>query len=406
MSNPPMSDRSLRRLAWVASGAWLLLVGVLIVLAVVVPAGAGDPGSAAWAILNAPFSVVAIVILARQPRNRIGWLLMAIGLLAAQPLGAYGALALGSGLPGGAVALILGGSMWVPPIVLIGTVLLLRFPTGRLLSPSWRKVEWLSLLAIGLPLLVLWLTPGDFADLGYPGVRNPLGLEGLRDVLGVALVLLLLVPVAIAISVTSLVVRFRRSRGVEREQLKWLTTAAAVVAGLYLFGMVASVATGAIWGDTEPAWLEFVDTVSGFSFILLPVSTGIAILRYRLYDIDRIISRTLGYATVTAILGSLFVAIVVGLQALALPFTGGSELAIALSTLTVAALSGPVRRRVQNAVDRRFDRARYDSARIAEDFGARVRNRLDLDELSTDLVTTADHALRPATASVWMRTRQ
>jgi hypothetical protein len=389
-----------------AFSAWLFLVGVLIVLAVVAPAGNGDPGSAAWAILNAPFSIVAIVILARQPQNRIGWTLMAIGLLAAQPFGAYGALALGNGLPGGAVALILGASMWVPPVVLIGTVLLLRFPTGRLLTPAWRRAEWLSLLAIVLPLLVLWLTPGDFGDLGFPDVRNPLGLEGLRDVLGVALVLLLLVPVAIAISVASLVIRFGRSTGVERQQLKWLTTAAAVVAGVYLLGMVGGVATGAMWGETEPAWLELVETVSGFSFIVIPVSIGFAILRYRLYDIDRIISRTLAYAMLTAILGSVFVSIVVGLQALALPFIGGSELAIALSTLTVAALFGPMRRRVQDAVDHRFDRARYDSARIAEDFGTRLRDRLDLDDISTELVATTHDALRPTAASVWMRIRR
>jgi hypothetical protein len=381
-------------------------MGVSVTLVALTPGGISDPSSLAWAVLNAPFAIIAIVILVRRPGNRIGWILMTLGLLAALPLGAYGALALASGLPGGPTAFLLSQSIWAPAFVLVGAGLLLRFPTGTLPSPAWRWFEWLAIPVGSIPVIVFLFYPGDFGEFGFPGARNPLGIDWLGEIGSAAFTLFLLVPLVVAIGVASLLFRFRRSSGVERQQLKWLTAAAFLIGMLYVVGMVGGAINDQVGDGSVPVWLEVIQDASANAFVFIPIAIGLAILRYRLYDIDRFISRTLSYAIVTVILGAVFVVVVVGLQALALPFTGGSELAIALSTVTVAALFGPVRRRVQQAVDRRFDRARYDGARVAEDFGTRLRDRLDLDDLSTDLLATAEQALRPATASVWVRQRK
>jgi hypothetical protein len=385
------------RLAWGAFALWVLLVIARGAFAI-----AGTPADP-FVIVMAGFPLAGIMILARQPRNRVGWILMAIGLLTAEPLGAYGSFALAHGLPGGALATVVNAPMWAPPIVTMGTILLLRFPNGTLLSPRWRWVERLSGASIGVIVVILVLIPKDLSDLGYPGVPNPIGIDELAGVLNAALVLVFLVPITIVLSATSLVIRFRRSSGVEREQLKWLTTAAGAVAALYLAGMVANVATGALWANSSPAWLDVLTSVSAFAFVLIPVAIGIAVLRYRLYEIDRIISRTLGYAILTAILAGVFAGAVLGLQALLRPITQESQAAVAASTLLVAALFGPIRRRVQAVVDRRFDRSRYDAARVADGFGARLRDRLELDAVSAELASTAHAALRPASVSVWVR---
>ena len=205
------------------------------------------------------------------------------------------------------------------------------------------------------------------------------------------------------LSAASLVIRLRRSSGVEREQLKWLTAAAGVVAAIFLVGMLASVVTGSLWAKTSPDWLNVLDSLSAYTFLLIPVAIGIAILRYRLYDIDRIISRTLGYAIVTIILGATFAVLVLGLQALARPLVGSSQVAVAVSTLAVAALFGPLRVRVQQTVDRRFYRSRYDAVQLSEGLAARLRDRFDVDSVSGELASTAHAALGPQGISVWLR---
>ncbi len=324
--------------AWGAFALWVLLV--VAQGALVVGGAPADP----FVILMAAFPLAGITILSRQPWNRIGWILMAIGLLTAEPLGAYGSFALAHGLPGGALATVLNGTMWAPPVVTMGTFLLLRFPDGILLSPRWRWVEWLSGALIVLTVIILAVTPRDLGDQGYPDVHNPIGIDALANALSAAQTILILIPVAIVLSAASLVIRFRRSSGVQRLQLKWLTAAAGVVAAVYAAGMIGGLATGSASPDASPpAWVDVLQTASGFLFILIPCAIGIAILRYRLYDIDRIISRTLGYVIVTIILGATFAALVLGLQVLARPLVGSSQVAVAVSTLAVAALFGPLR---------------------------------------------------------------
>jgi len=252
-------------------------------------------------------------------------------------------------------------------------------------------------------VLILVLIPGDLAELGYPGIAKPLGIDGLGDVLSAALAMLTLIPVAIVLAAASLVVRFRRSRGVEREQLKWLTASAAVVALASLLAQVASLATGSMQDSSTGAWLGVLQAVSSLVFVLIPIAIGIAILRYRLYEIDRIISRTLAYAIVTVVLGGTFVGLVLGLQALARPLVGSSQMAVAVSTLIVATLFGPLRGRVQRVVDRRFNRSRYNALQLSEGLAARLRDQVDLDAMRAELIGTAVSAFQPAAVSVWVR---
>jgi hypothetical protein len=192
--------------------------------------------------------------------------------------------------------------------------------------------------------------------------------------------------------------RFRRSRGIERQQLKWIAYA-ALLFGIQQGGLALGRLAGLV-PDTEMAWLEVVDT---FTFVFSFVAIAVAVLRYRLYEIDRLINRTLVYVLVTVLLGAVYAAGVFGLGRLLNPVTGQSTLAVAASTLAVAALFQPARRRIQAAVDRRFNRRRYDAAKTVEAFSARLRDQVDLDTLSAELLTVVDQTMQPTTASLWLR---
>jgi hypothetical protein len=197
-------------LAWGAFLLWLLFaLGSLALDLATEPRSRSTAGGAdlGFALIAASFPIVAILILARQPRNRIGWILMAIGLAWFLPFESYGRFALSRDLPGGALFLALSGPIWAPPIGLMGTVLLLRFPSGELPSPRWRKVEWLALIAISVTVLAILFSPGDFGDLGYPEVSNPLGIDVLEQFLNALLAFLLLIPITIVASAVSLIMR-------------------------------------------------------------------------------------------------------------------------------------------------------------------------------------------------------
>jgi len=269
---------------------------------------------------------------------------------------------------------------------------LLVFPTGRLLSARWRPVAWLTTGITGTFVALSALAPtlnlGDRIKL-----RNPIGLAAIpppeQGALGSVLVGLLLVCTGAA--VLSLVLRFRRSQGVERQQLKWFT-----YAGVLLFS----------WGVVDPVLppVALFELVFGLTIALVPVAAGIAVLRYRLYDIDRLINRTLVYGLLTALLAGVYAGVVLVLGQL---FGGvGAEppsWAVAGATLAVAALFQPARRRIQHAVDRRFNRRKYDAAKIIEAFSARLREEVDLDTLSAELLAVVDQTMQPTNASLWLR---
>ena len=361
---------------------------------VAVAAGIETPKSIAFLVVAAAFGIVGVVVATRHPGNPIGWIFAGCGLYSALIVcaDAYASWAYrgGPSLPVAPYAAWVSGWGWIPYIAVPLTVLFLLFPDGRLLSRRWAA----ALAAIGAGLLIavaglgLSSDPIEFGD-GLT-TDNPLAISGALPKALTAVGLGLLLAGAVASS-ASLVLRYRRTRGEQHEQLKWLVVSFVVLA--------AAIATAAaLWGTVS--W-GFVPLTLGQ--LGIPLATGIAILKYRLYEIDRIISRTLVYGALTAILAGLYFGIVLALQAAFSSFTQGNELAVAGSTLAVAALFRPARSRIQALVDRRFYRSKVDAARTLEAFSARLRREIDLDTLAAELRSAAQETMQPAHLSLWVR---
>jgi hypothetical protein len=297
----------------------------------------------------------------------------------------------------------------VPTVGLLAIYLVLLFPGGALPSRRWRPLAWLAGAVIVLASVGSGLSPGPIAELG--GVRNPFGLEGQSWVAYAANAGLVAFLVCILASVVGLILRYRRSRGEERQQIKWIAFAASFVGfgfvGAMVSGLIASVFAPEAWGDNAdgaPLWFDLLFSVVLLSFGGVPVAVGIAVLRYRLYDIDLIINRTLVYGSLTATLALLYFGSVFSLQTALRVLTGQeSTLAIVASTLAIAALFSPLRRQVQRFVDRRFYRKKYDAAKILEVFGSRLRDETDLNALSNDVVGVARGTMQPEHVSLWLR---
>jgi hypothetical protein len=268
----------------------------------------------------------------------------------------------------------------------------LYFPNGRPVSPRWRVVTWITVGLLPVGILLQALTPGE--TVYATGIPNPLAVEALRPVGDVVGPPLLATYIGlIFVSAASLVVRLLRSTGEERQQLKWFTYAAAFIPVWFLVNP-----------PIERAFPNLFGLMDSIVIAAVPAAAGIAILRYRLYDIDRIINRTLVYGSLSAVLAALYLGGVVVLQYALRWLTGGeSQLAIVASTLAIAALFSPLRRRVQAFVDRRFYRNKYDAQRVLDDLSARLRDETDLDRLSGDLLGAVDETVRPAHASLWLR---
>jgi hypothetical protein len=384
--------RALAVALWALSVA---LVAATVVVAVANRSRAGWPGAinGQIAFMALIYPTVGLIIAVRRPRNTIGWLFLAIGpwaglssLAAAVP----GAVPLSSPASptGSDTAMWINQWAWVPPWFAIPTFLVLLFPDGRPPSRRWRPVLWLAGAALALPFVAGILSPDGSGGANVdPAFVNPvIRLSTAVDVLTPIGFLLFLV--AVGLSIASLVVRFRRSRGIERAQLKWFVSAAVLTA---LLGVGASVAA-TTW------WLQALGYVA---IALIPTACLVSIMRYRLYDIDRVISRTVAYFAVTAVLVGLYAAIVVGVGAL----TGRNDnpVVIAGATLAVAALFRPVLRAVKSVVDRRFARRRYDAQRALEAFAAHLRDEVDLEQVRTSLVRTVGETVQPERATLWLR---
>jgi hypothetical protein len=282
------------------------------------------------------------------------------------------------------------------------TFTILLFPDGKLPSARWRPVAYLSGLAMLLIYVLIAVAPGNFADLGYPHVRNPLGIEALRPAMDILLLVLALLPLAIIGCAAALVQRFRRSRGQERLQLKWLATAASLVAAVYAAAMVATLTTER-WSEDLPAWVGWLQETTTLTFVLIPAAIGIAILRHRLYNIDRLINRTLVYAGLTGVLTLAYLTLVTLLQTVVKPVAGDSKITVAMSTLAVAALFRPLRTRIQAFIDRRFYRRKYDATQTLEAFASTMRDQVDLESLSPALMSVVHQTMQPSHASLWLR---
>jgi hypothetical protein len=393
-----VSSRTAARLGW----SLFVLSGLLSVAALVMNLRrpqyadlAFTTGELLLQLVLLLFGWFGALIVSRRPNHRIGWLLCAFGFLTA--LGAfaneyaiYGLIGHPGAAPG-AEALAWFTSWLSSGYLALLAALLALFPTGRSLSPHWRWVLWLAGSGVACTLVgALWLWPLRGVALLQLPSSEPVGLPGLLYTVGSW------APViAVLAAVASLAVRFRRAQGAERQQLKWLAYAGVMVVLCFVLPEAVADALGSqLAGDLVFAAL----------FAPVPVAVGVAILKYRLYDIDRLINRTLVYGLLTALLAGVYAGVVLLLGQV---FGGIGDQppswAVAGATLAAAALFQPARRRIQAAVDRRFNRRKYDAARTIEAFSARLRDELDLDTLSAELLAVVDQTMKPTTASLWLR---
>ena len=400
-----MSTRSASWLAWSLWGLSLTLtISALLLLAL----NLSHPNTHifdGWldSTLNAVFfSSVGAIVASRRPENPVGWLLGLYALAQSTSLfsgqyAIYALLARPDSLPAGeAMAWI---SSWLLPIIIGFSVFyILLFPTGRLPSRRWRWVTWLTVAFILAGVISGAFSPGPVDGLG--SIRNPLGIEGFPNVFtGILYTVVALVLLVAAAS--SVFVRLRRATGVERQQIKWFAyAAAATVVGLVVAYVIPEVID-------VPLWFERIGYAILLSLIpAIPISIGIAILRYRLYDIDVIINRTLVYGSLTAMLLAVYFGSVTATQALLRTLTGQEQLpqlVVVASTLVIAALFNPLRRRIQSFIDRSFYRSRYDAAKTLEGFSKKLRDETDLEALNGELVRVVAETMQPAHVSLWLR---
>jgi hypothetical protein len=391
--------------------SWILaavVVGVMAARSVLVIADVGGPSSVAG--VKAPESGAAVAVIetsmfglfatiggllaSRRPRNPIGWLLLTTGasfatLLFAERLGWHYLLSDRVATDRVADWLWVANWAWIPAIVPVFIFLPLLFPTGRPLSPRWGRLT-VGLAALSATMLVsAMLVPGALEN--YTAVESPFGVSHAMTV--ISNVCLALLGVGALASVASLALRFRRSHGVERQQIKWVWAAGVSLVVCFLLG---SALQGPL-GEDASGIILYTGLLS------IPLAVGVAILRYRLYDIAVVVNRTLVYGSVTAALALVYLASVLLLQLILDPVTSGSSLAVAVSTLAVAALFRPIRARIQELVDRRFYRRRYDAARTLEAFSARLREELDLDSLSGELRAVLQETMQPSHVSLWLK---
>jgi len=415
--NGVMGARGGAWVAWSLAGLSLVLCAASIVLyidtrAVEPPSTWGTGGDSAVLIFVLPFlafPIVGALIASKRPKIPIGWICLSAGIfwmlaILTGEYGVYGLVARPGSVPFPAAIGSLTEWIWAPALGLLGTYLILLFPDGRLPSRRWRPVAWLSGAVIVLVSAGSALTPGRSQDLGV--VRNPFGLEEYPWVEDVTQSVTLLLPLCILASALSLVLRFLRSRGEERAQIKWLAFAASILGLGFSSFVIPGIIVPVAGGGADPLWENLLEDAVTLSFAGVPVAVGIAILHYRLYDIDILINRTLVYGALTASLALVYFGGVATVQATFRAVTGQEQqpqLAIVVSTLVIAALFNPLRRRIQGFIDRRFYRKKYDAAKTLEAFSARLRDETNLDALSDDLVSVVRETMQPAHVSMWLR---
>ena len=397
-----MRSRERSSRGWWVFGLTVALAGagVALVLAcepISVPRGADDPLSLAGVAgaIALPFAAVGSLLIVRRPGNAIGPLFCAVAVLFGLGAFANGWCSYdvyGGRLPGAGFTAWIATCLVTLPLFTGPLLLLLLFPDGHLLSPRWRPVA----VAVGVfgagGLVVDTIQPGPFD--GWPTLANPLAVSGEAGRLLERAQSLVAVPfiVLFVLAAICLVLRLRRSRGLERQQIKWVVYAACLTASAFVIGFVSPPPI-----EQDSFWLGMAGLAA------IPAAAGVASLRYRLDEIDRVINRTLVYALLTACLVSVYVGAVLVLQELLSPITSGSHPAVAVSTLVVAAIFGPARSRIQRWVDRRFYRRRYDATRTLEAFSAQLRDEVDLDALARQLHVAVSETMQPERVTLWLR---
>jgi len=397
-----MSTRAVPWLAWSLAALSVMMFVAAIVLHVLARS-MDSPGQ--WSTLGAvgrvlsflpflAFPLVGALVASRRPRNSVGWILLADGLLwtfgsALDSYRVYGLARPGS-VPFPVATYALSQWLWVPAVGLFAVYLILLFPDGRLPSRRWRLLAWFS---------------GAVMALLSAGIA--FGLEQYPWVSAAFPVVLALLPLCILASAVSLVLRYRRAGSEVREQIKWVAFAALFVGVQFMIDIGASVLlVPTTASGREPPWLAFLDQVGFISFAGVPIAVGIAVLKYRLYDIDVIINRALVYFPLTAMLVGVYFGGVTATQALFRTLTSQEQLpqlVVVASTLVIAALFNPLRRRIQSLIDRSFYRRKYDAAKTLEGFSRKLRDETDLEALGDDLVGVVRETMQPEHVSLWLR---
>jgi hypothetical protein len=400
-----MSTRAAARLAWSLAGLCLALFAASVVLWLLVRSAqvpeSWDANITVASMLGQAsflaYPLVGALIASRRPRNPIGWLLLTVGMVwlllgASDYYCIYGVAQPGS-VPFPVVWAGTTNWLWVPGVGLLGTFVFLLFPDGRLPSRRWRPLAWLSGVVIAMLSVGVALSPGPLVNVGP--IQNPFGLEGHPWVTTVEFAVIPLLPLCVLASALSLVLRYRRSGGEERQQIRWIAFAASVLGVLFVSGLFV---------PPEAWFADLIAYATLGSSTLVPIAIGFAVLKYRLYEIDLLINRALVYGSLTAMLAGVYLCAVIVLQYLFRALTGQeSQLAVVASTLAIAALFNPVRRRIQALVDRRFYRNKYDARKTLEEFGVKLRDETDLEQLNAELVGVVRETMRPEHVSLWLR---
>jgi signal transduction histidine kinase len=378
----------------VAAGLWLSLIDQ----------GPTDPG---LLLAFALFPVVGYLMAARRPDNSLSWLMLGIGVAigVGSFLPSYGAYAVQGGIGGrtvGLIAVALDSPMWVPIVVLPVTFLLLLFPNGHLPSHRWRWFARILAVSLVVVYLGIVLTPGEFGDEveEFANFRNPLGVESLRPVLQVAIVSIAMIPIGVIGSLVALVQRFRRSSGIERLQLRWLVTAAAIVATLYTVALLIGFAGSWATSD-QPSWMTVLQNVAVFSFGLIPIAIGVSVLRYHLFDIDVVISRALLFGALAVFIAVVYVAVVVGIGALV--GSRADPLLSAGAAAIVALVFQPVRSRAQRLADRLVYGKRAAPYEVLSEFSERLGNAYANEELLPRMTRALAEGTGAVRADAWIR---
>ena len=376
---------------WRATLVWLVALSVIVAIAV---GQVFNPADLITLLIIGQvvvsFAVVGAILVIRVPGNPVGWLLWVSGAglawgAAGTAYTTHSAVVCGGCLPATVPIGLISNTGFAPIVGAVAIFLPLLFPDGRLPGPRWRIVARLAVISILLFAVGIAFTPGDIVR--GVSLPNPIGIDAIGGLVGAAVVLALLL--SIILSFASVIWRFRHADPVQRQQLRWFGYAVLGMLGCVIIGVTAP------W---DSAWIVLF---SGLG--LLPLATGIAILRYRLYDLDRLVSRTIAYAVVSGGLILVYLAINLGLTTVFSSLATGNSVVVAASTLAVAALFTPLRRRVQRIVDRRFDRARYDAELTSAAFSERLRNEVDIQTVAGELDTTVRRAMAPGGVGIWIR---
>ena len=347
------------------------------------------------------YLVVGLLVVVNTPRNPLGWALSGVGVFSA--LGslatAYAEYSFGTAgrhMPGATFAAWFNSWWWFPTITLVFLFVPLLFPNGTPLTPRWRWLHRAAMFVLVIMVVGSIFNP-VLQDDAY-AIDNPIGIAAIGDVEESALgnVIFIALLACTVLSLLSLILRFRRSSGVERQQMKWFVFGASVIIVMVVIEeTLAALGLDHLVPDSN--------IIFGIAVALLPTTIGIAVLKYRLYEIDRIISRTLSYGLLSAVLLALYLAAVTAITGVTAPVTGESPVGVAAATLLAAAAFGPARRRIQLVVDRRFNRARYDAARTVEAYRASLRDQVDVATLHDQLLAAVDGTMQPSRAALWLR---